>query len=153
MGTYQSKYTGAEIDELLDVVNEGGGSAGNQKVLWEGEVSTANEVLTLSESIENFDYIYVENGFMPKGSTNRRYATPLIILVDTIKDNGYGEIDAYYGGTWNTGTTESSSNSLIGFYFTSETSMKIKDVYTSGTNIVPHVYKVVGIKLGSLNIK
>ena len=29
MGTYQSKYTGAEIDALLDVVNEGGGTGGS----------------------------------------------------------------------------------------------------------------------------
>ena len=146
---------GIKVGEGLEITEDGilsalgGGNAGNQKVLWEGEVSTANEVLTLSESIENFDYIYVENGFIPSGSTNRRYSTPLIALVDTLKANGYGEIDAYYGGTWNTGTTTSSSNTMMGFYFTSATTLKIKDAYTSGNNLVPTVYKVVGIKLGS----
>ena len=64
MGTYQSKYTGAEIDALLDKVNQGGGS-GNYiesellsapvEYAVKKEATTIGQDLVLLENVSNFN--------------------------------------------------------------------------------------------------
>lgn len=64
MGTYTSKYTGEQIDNLLGQVEKGGGSGSGRTLttLFEGECGskTSTQVttnLTLSQSVKNFDAI------------------------------------------------------------------------------------------------
>lgn len=94
MGTYQSKYTGAEIDALLDVVNEGGGTgvAGKITALYKGEFTSENSSLALSDNIKNYD-ILVVNTFL-KSSAGHKQKTTTTIVVDQIS---YVGVEEYYG--------------------------------------------------------
>lgn len=62
--SYQSKYTGQEIEALLDKVNAGGGSVTE---LYVGEkLTTSTETVTLSDDITKYDAVLVE-GSLIKG--------------------------------------------------------------------------------------
>jgi hypothetical protein len=93
MGTYQSKYTGAEIDALLDVVNEGSGTGGSTRGMIEigdcalessTEFLSTAKTITLSKSIENFDLIVVERYGTNANDTTRFQVEPIIFTTDSI---------------------------------------------------------------------
>lgn len=95
MGTYQSKYTGAEIDELLDVVNEGGGTgvAGKITDLYKGAFSTPNSSLDLSDNINNYDVLVV-NTYI-KGTGGHKLKTTTTVIVDQISYSGNEEYGSF----------------------------------------------------------
>ena len=94
MGTYQSKYTGAEIDALLDTVNDGGSvSKGEVIRLFTGEANAEGTNYNLSDSIENYDLILITGARMIDGDAYNQQS--LIIPPSQIKERGYGTTNVY----------------------------------------------------------
>ena len=95
--SYTSKFTGKEIDNLLDKVNSGI-SNGNfiQSILFEGKhliiANTSSDKNLLSDNIKNYDYIALTTGQeVPSGGYEGMIFEQNTILVDTssiyVKDN------------------------------------------------------------------
>jgi hypothetical protein len=144
MGTYQSKFTGAEIDGLLEEVRNGGvGGGASETVLWEGEITTTGTVVELSQSIENFDYILVESGYKNQSGAYR-YRAVSPTRVNTVKAKGYNESTEYqcdsFAGTNNTFTN-------VVYYITANNKIKFS-MNVSSNSYIAFASKVIGIKLG-----
>lgn len=88
--SYTSKYTGSEIDNLLDSI---GGINATRTILWEGTLATKNQTVTFSESLENFDYLLIEPYYYTDG-TKCRYGDITCLSTDRIKNN-YGSSIIY----------------------------------------------------------
>lgn len=87
--SYTSKFTGKEIDNLLDKVNSGI-SNGNfiQSVLFEGKhlitANTSSDKNLLSDNIKNYDYIALTTGQeVPSGTYDGMIFEQNTILIDT----------------------------------------------------------------------
>ena len=143
MGTYQSKYTGAEIDGLLDQVKNGGNSNGGAKVtLWEGELNASGDI-TFNDSADNYDFLYIKAA-ANTSSAKKICQTTMMIEVDSIiytDDNGSDN-------TYNIGVISGNTTSKYGLIFkfpNSQTLRLISAGVTTWSN--PRITKVVGIKL------
>lgn len=88
--SYQSKYTGQEIDELLDKVNAGGGHI---TVLFEGNFTTQNSSFPLRDNIKNYDAIIVSPYI--QGNAGPKIKNPMWILVKDINFTDYEEYCFY----------------------------------------------------------
>ena len=81
---YQSKYTGQEIDNLLDKINAGGGST---TTLWEGK-ATSSTTVPLSDHVENYDFIILEAWFCSSSETPGTVCTETIRVANHLEGNG-----------------------------------------------------------------
>ena len=95
MGTYQSKYTGEEIDENLDkisvIANRKGFSytkLNTDKRLKGDKVSGTPKEYTLTDSVLNYDLLYIEASLEYDDPSSVPYTetrkTSIIIVPDTI---------------------------------------------------------------------
>ena len=106
--SYTSKYTGNEIDELLDKVKE---SEANCTVIYEGglpDPSQALNVLNLYEPVTNFDELGFFLTLTNSGQKRYLYRTiPVEVIVDLIENEtspnngisfcwGYGSLSDYF---------------------------------------------------------
>lgn len=139
MGTYQSKYTGEQIDNLLGQVENGGGSGGavTKTTLWEGDLTTSGDV-TLNDSIDNYDFIFVKCSATVNNATDSVNASALIDVSSMV----YGSSD--YMVSIISGT--SSSKYSIHFRFEDNLTLKLIASGTTGW-ASPSINKVIGIKL------
>jgi hypothetical protein len=146
MGTYQSKFTGEEIDGLLEEVRNGGGgsSSGTKKVtLWEGELRTEGNIITLNDSVKNYDFIVAESCISSSagiGGTELKWIdTNTILYSGTATDGRYA---------YNTYTTTGSGvyyRTL--FNFPTDTTIKLIKATIGGTAWSDaRVVRVTGIK-------
>ena len=135
MGTYQSKFTGAEIDGLLEKVQTGGTKI---VTLWEGELKTEGTTATLSDSVANYDFILVEASIIFE---NNRYAiTTTLIDTSTIES-----ITGNVFNIWNAVTT--AHYYRITFGFSDNTTLSLgKATVNSSQWTSPQINKVIGIK-------
>lgn len=135
--SYTSKYTGEEIDELLDKVNEGGGSV---SVLFDGNAPDMNVSYTLSDSIDNYDMIAVlfswNDGLNAKGSY---VGTPEIAKTGTIEYSIYRPNNVK--ASWYIRMTFNSSTTFI------ITNQEYDATYFGSAK--PAIRGVYGIKLGT----
>lgn len=136
MGTYQSKFTGAEIDGLLEQVQTGGAK---KVTLWEGELGTENASVTLSDSIKNYDFIWIGSQIKDKNGTAGAQTT-MLLDADSDKGNDNGGYNFY-------NSAGTSHWYRIGCKFTDNTTLLLTKATVSSTSWVdPHIYKVIGIK-------
>jgi microcystin-dependent protein len=116
--SYTSKYTGNEIDELLDKVK--GGSASKVE-LWSGSLSTMKEIVTLPQSVEDFDYILVDAKYVI-GDGLTRHLPATVLNVNEIK-SVYGKNENFPGnGYFNfpNSSTRQQIQALYGFQSSTE---------------------------------
>lgn len=135
--SYTSKYTGEEIDTLLSSISS---LNATKKVLFKGELETANQLATLEDSCENYDFILVEARVL---DTNGDYGANSSVLIDT-KDSEYLNSAGY-----NIFTSADPSKHWyrVSFTFPSATTIKIgKATVSSNTWMNPHIYRITGIK-------
>ena len=91
--SYTSKYTGSEIDNLLDKIGDGA------KIVELANINDfakdfTNKSITLSDSIENYDYI--EIAFCARTNGNERNFPTKWYNVKTIVESGYGSAIRYF---------------------------------------------------------
>lgn len=145
--SYQSKYTGQEIDELLDSIGQ---NVTYTKINTD-RIQGSGTTHTLSESIKNFDFILVEADLLVTTSGNANRASSIIILSETIP---VGDIHTHTYrlacDTADNSTTNWRSDIIFGF--TSETAIGI-GVNTTGSavssNRIFGISNVYGVKIGS----
>ena len=144
--SYTSKYTGNEIDELLDKVKN---SNASKIVLWEGELTKEKESVTLAESVENFDFILIEA--MSTAENDSAGIETRLVDASTIRYTGStSKLIPSHNIYSNTGGGNTISY-RIGFCFESATKFFIFNKVTQGsawTN--PRVTKITGISLNNL---
>ena len=152
MGTYQSKYTGAEIDTLLDTVNASGGS-GKSKVeigdlaYTNSTTDEAASTATLTDNIENYDFLTVDVSAITTAN-DPRTLSPIIIHVPSLVAQGYYSStnkNLFHGMSgFLSGSTQHSVRVTLGFE---------SGTYLSLVSAIPSTYqtaklgKVYGIKL------
>ena len=88
--SYTRKYTGQEIDELLDKVNAGGG---NVTTLFEGTFTAQNSTLKLLDNINNYDALVMVPYI--QGSTGKKEKNPMWIMVNDINYSDQEEYCCY----------------------------------------------------------
>lgn len=88
--SYQSKYTGQEIDELLDKVSVSGG---NVTTLFEGAFTAQNSTLKLLDNITNYDALVMVPYI--QGSTGKKEKNPMWIVVNDINYSDQEEYCCY----------------------------------------------------------
>lgn len=96
MGTYTSKYTGEEIDNLLGQVESGGGSGNgySRTVLFEGvcgatSTNKVDKTITLTQSIKEFDMIGFYQVCLYSSNNYKRYKyieVPADMLIDNFEN-------------------------------------------------------------------
>ena len=144
--SYQSKYTGQEIDELLDKVNAGGGSV---TTLFEGEfadVSKMSPVNFLADSIYNYDLVAIV-GYqkMDGGGLIRQIGT--ILTPSTIPPT-----DAVGSASWSINNFADANQ--MGYFFDgnfgdgTQLCISAQRVGTTVSSRKHGICTVVGIKLG-----
>lgn len=139
--SYQSKYTGEEIDNLLDKVGNGGG---NVVTLFDGIGNPSTDV-QLSDKISNYDFIYFEAWLNEKSSTPGTIC-PLILAPD----------DIFQGVTL--GHMRNGQDASIRVYTSTIDSSRLSVgtlLKTGSNNPITGAYlkKVLGIKLGGASQK
>lgn len=145
--SYTSKYTGAEIDSLLSSI---GGINATKKVLWEGSITNAGDMATLSESMENYEYLVVESKYITDPSSNMVRQYPATILsVSQILDS-YAEGGIICGPSY----TNISSGGQVSIFFksTGVNNLGIYTSITSNNNNSVEMTKVVGIKFAQSSL-
>lgn len=145
--SYQSKYTGQEIDELLDKINAGGGSI-SATTLFEGRGLPSTSI-ELTDSLDDYDYLLAEAQI--HSSTEGGIIainTRLVSLVDH-KHSGYGGI--YANGTpftmdYARGGAENIGSLRIHLY---KTSISIGTFLTTAKNMSAFLSRVTGFKISN----
>lgn len=98
--SYQSKYTGQEIDNLLDKID-----SGSSKIVELGDFNYSstqtsgafqpNVTTTLNDSIENYDFIFVQiSGVTDSNGSDKTYAADNMIYVPSVVAHGYSDSEA-----------------------------------------------------------
>ena len=126
----------------LDGISSNSGT--NKTILWEGKTTTIGDILTLSDSIENYDFIYLETECIA-GGVREVIMTPTILDTNSIITNGYGTDSVYAGGIMDNGTDVTC---LVTMAFLANNQLKLQNKFEVGTNTDTGIVKVVGIKLG-----
>ena len=153
MGTYQSKFTGEEIDGLLEEVRNGGGgsSSGTKKVtLWEGELKTEFDTITLSDSVENYDVVLVETCIDGNSGTKGCIETKTV-NVSGIEYTGSNKVTDYTYNVFSCAGYNSSGSTLtyyrLLFNFVDSATISLISTKLNGSAWHnPRIYKVTGIK-------
>ena len=130
---YQSKYTGQEIDELLDSIKNNGG---NIKTLFEGKLTAKGQTGTLSDSIDNYDAIVCLAGH-ENGTNTSSQVMPLPEINKTY----------VFGFYWLTGYSYA-----IVYRFTDSTTIEFNNQWIesdSWEKLGAVIHKVVGIKFNA----
>ena len=145
MGTYTSKYTGEEIDGLLEQVENGGtggGSSTTRTTLWEGSLTKADDTATLSQNLENFDEIVVK-GYLLNANNLTRYVPMGQFDTEDIKAS-YGTQNRFIFNML--GDVSASSSLSVYLNFVDSTTVKVHSINkTTNINSVA-ITKIVGIK-------
>lgn len=137
--SYTSKYTGPEIDSLLDQINVGGGQ---YTTLWEGTAKSLDITFTLVDGIENYDMILILGGRL-YDDKNYSNTTSCLVPSQLLKEGG-----CLHGQTIRTGAYGNSSyNYTVAVKFTSNTTFVIGEVKEAGW-VGACVHRIYGIKLG-----
>lgn len=146
MAKYQSKYTGEEIDSLLEKVENNDSTSEKNVTLWEGNVNTVNTPITLSQSLEDFYYLLIEGGY--ELGAGHRVSPAVLIPVSSIKT--YDETIKFIGLSYNMfqGTT-SYATLILYMQAVNATELNITDITNKASTPIKDVYitKIVGIKL------
>ena len=138
--SYQSKYTGEEIDELLDKVNAEG--LGSVEELFNGNAQTKGSIYELSKSVEDYDFILFVGGHHASGSNDIYDKTSTLVHRSLVTQ--YKPWDAQFCCSV---IHTSGSHFFIRFNIQDATHFKI--ISTECTNwIAPTISNVYGIKLG-----
>ena len=140
--SYQSKYSGQEIDELLDKVNTGGGNVTelcniNYSANKDGGIGID---YNLSDSIENYDLLYID--FLVNGKASSVVGN--IIVVKDVLDKGYENVGYIVSGEWVT-----NGCAAFSYKFKSSTVLNFLWGSVDGDWGDYHIGKVYGIKCGS----
>ena len=146
MGTYTSKYTGEQIDSLLGQVENGGGASSSSKkvTLWQGSLTTAGQTATLSESLENFDYLLIKSN-ITNANDVRRYLPLTWINTNDIKQV-YGTSERIITDNFVDMSTNPATSLLIYVGFDDSTTMSLYAVNKKGTINSYTITEIVGIK-------
>ena len=143
MGTYTSKYTGAEIDNLLEQVENGGGATSGYKetvLLQNSNAMVASETVTLNDDITNYDMLFVET--CCDGTSSNIAKQTFMMPVSTIV---YGTSQETYNVIETVTANDNSTYYKVMFAFSSSTS-----IYIVTTTCLawknPRISKVIGIK-------
>ena len=142
--SYQSKYTGQEIDNLLDKIN----TSTVKTILWEGTLSTINDVINLSNSLENYDYIGIVWDYKVDSEYYR--GMPIAWLdTEQIKATNYAENVMFPTSSF-VNIKDSTSRQLM-CTFPSATQFKIVDIIVTPASdkAIKSVTKIIGLKLQS----
>lgn len=143
--SYQSKYTGNEIDELLDKVKSGSAS---KVELWSGELINAGDHVTLSSSLEYYDYLLIYANYeMSSATGKKRYLPVTMIATEDIK-NTYGSGSKFVSTVF----TDLDSSIQLYWGFDSDVDFNLYSVNKFGQVKTAVTTKVVGIKLGESSI-
>ncbi len=144
MGTYTSKYTGEQIDNLLGQVENGGGAGGSSGVtLWQGSLNTAGQTATLSESLENFDHLLIKSN-ITNANNVRRYMSANLVATNDIK-NIYGTSEKII--TDNFYDASATTSLLIYVGFEDPTTMSLYAINKKGTINSYTITEIIGINL------
>lgn len=128
------------IDDIYGIKFGGGGSSTRKVTLWEGELKTDDESVTLSDSLENYDFILIESCITDKTGSKGAYMTNLLD-VNTIK--------TYNSAGFNMFTSADPTKHWyrVSFNFTNATTLQLMKANVSSTSwINPQISKVIGIK-------
>lgn len=144
MGIYTSKYTGEQIDNLLGQVENGGAATGNSSkmTLWSGSINTAEQVATLSQSLEDFDYLLIKANL--KNSANAiRYLPVNWIDCNDIK-NSYDSSSKIAVVSF--ADLNATTSLIIYAGFDDSTTMTIYAVNSKGSINSYEITEIVGVK-------
>lgn len=145
--SYTSKYTGPEIDGLLDSI---GGINVTRKILWEGSITNIGDMAILSESMENYDYLIVESGYClsPADNLYRHYPATILSVSQILESYEDGGI---FCGPNYINAVSSDPPSQVGFFFksTDVNTLGVYATFTSAANNSVEMTKIIGIKLSS----
>lgn len=143
---------GIKVGEGLEITEDGilsalggSGGVGSETVLWEGNAITNGATITFNESLENFDYILIGNGYRNVSGAERNRAMSTFRVKDIV-DYGYGTTKEHQlncGGIIPTNTIYA----LVTCNFISATELKLN--FSNTNEMSPYVNYVIGIKLGS----
>ena len=146
--SYTSKFTGKEIDSLLDKVQASNNFIGqvvlkeiNEEYATNGadEFVSLNKYYSLDDSIYNYDYLLVNWYCKSSSDAYRMPATPIVVDVGTIRKAGFPyQIRANLNLSNNTETND------ISMEFQSETQLRWMQV--RGTYAKVGIFNVCGIK-------
>ena len=146
--SYTSKYTGQEIDNLLDSIH---GVNITKTVLWEGDLYTIGERATLSQSLEEFDYLVLSVYHRINASVDSIRVVPdTFINVNEIKSKGYGNNRSLLYQTFIYADVALGTSRQSSYTFPSATEICYNsevNIGTQSSNTSLHLTKVVGIKL------
>jgi hypothetical protein len=149
MGTYQSKFTGEEIDGLLEEVRNGGGSSSSsgmkKTTLFEGSLNTTGGIADLSDSVLNYDELRITGSCDIKANSSIDCCrADRTILVDDIM---FMDETGNESGTYNIYESNNSGNyHRECFGFNNATQVKMLVASNGGTWSNAKISKIVGIK-------
>lgn len=148
--SYTSKYTGQEIDSLLDKIEDS--TLNNyffQKTLWEGQIFDSNTSITLNESIENYDLVIVEAAVISDSGAKSTIESVLINVKDVNYSGSVSSGDYSYNIYTSTG---GDIYYRVLFNFTDSITVTLLSATIGGNSWTnPHLSKITGIKLGGGN--
>ncbi len=123
MGTYTSKYTGEQIDELLGRVENDGGSGYSETILYESSTSvSAGANISLTDSVNNYKQILVETCCDGATSTSICKHIAIINSSSIIYSNGTNET---YSVREDSGATSSVSFYRLYYGFADDKTIKM----------------------------